>query len=222
MPRLLAQRTLVVLLLCVACGGGPPPTAAPTATPAHRTASLPSERRADSTSQYSTVVPPPVTPTSCTDASVARVLDGFIAAFNAGDQAQLDQIFGPQFVWYAVTEGDVQNGGRGFIAYGPKENGAVVVPPPAGSNITVGTRADLLPYFAARHAHREQLALRSFGGKYEALRNIYNFTYRLSRVADDLTPDLAGTDGIAHGKGAIRCADATVIVWTMSQGSPDP
>lgn len=74
------------------------------------------------------------------------------------------------------------------------------------------------PIIAARHAHGERLALRSFDGRYEALRNIYNFGFRLTREADDIPPGLGGTDHLAGEKGAIDCTDQTIMIWTMAQG----
>jgi len=219
MGKLSRRHTLVlVLVLCTACDGhrAPVPSVGPS-SPSAASATLTSASPQDTGS----LTPPPaveLAPAGCTRGDVIQTVERFIAAFNQGDQGQLDRLFGARFVWYSVTEGDVQHGGSGFVAYGPKENGVVAAPPPAGSAVVVGTRDSLLPYFAARHTHGERLALRSFDGRYEALRNIYNFGYRLTREADDIPPGLGGPDHLADGKGAIDCADQTIMVWTMAQG----
>lgn len=219
MMRILSRRSTLVLVivLCTACGGHRAPTPSVGTSDPLMALATPTSASPQGTGSSP---PPPATetaPAGCTRSEAAQTVERFIAAFNQGDQGQLDRLFGARFMWYSVTEGDVQNGGRGFIAYGPKENGVVAAPPPAGSAIAVGTRDSLLPYFAERHTHGERLTLRSFDGRYEALRNIYNFGYRLIREADDIPPGLGGPDHLAGGKGAIDCTDQTIMVWTTTQ-----
>lgn len=73
------------------------------------------------------------------------------------------------------------------------------------------------PIITARHAHGERLALRSFDGRYEALRNIYNFGYRLTREADDIPPGLGDPDHLADRKGAIDTLRQNIGVLPLSR-----
>ena len=155
---------------------------------------------------------------SCDKTTIMPVVEQFVAAFNQGAPGQLARFFGPRFLVYEVGEGDPGAGGRRFIAYGPQERGSVV----ASDNVTAVPSTDLLPYFAARHAHSERLEIQALDGRYEATEDRFIFTFRFVRTADDLPPGLGGPGHLAYGKGAISCADRTIITWTMSQDQDHP
>ncbi len=132
---------------------------------------------------------------ACTDAEVERLVTTFIQAFNRGDTEVLDHVFAkePGFEWYSTDR------------------------PGARLREPAYDRATLSRYFAARHARRGRLRLRSFrfsGNTHEGGGDSYgNFGYGLVRSADDLKPTRY------HGKGAARCyEDGDVIfVWSMAR-----
>jgi hypothetical protein len=132
-------------------------------------------------------------PTTCAAGEVETLVGRFLEAFNAGDMAALDRLFArePEFEWYSTG--------------GPGER----LDPIARD------RASLMPYFAARHARGERLALRSFtfnGNATFRSRTHGNFVYALVRSADDLQ------SSDYRGKGAALCyrnrADE-LFVWSM-------
>ena len=132
-------------------------------------------------------------PALCTAEEVGALVDGFLAAFNAGDLNAVDSIFArePEFEWYSTGA--------------PGER----LDPIARDRPSLG------PYFAVRHAAGERLALRSvtFNGNTTGSRTYGNFVYELERSASDLTSTLF------RGKGAALCYRTrpdTIIVWSMA------
>lgn len=211
MPVRRALRILGVcgVLALAGCGGATPTAVTPRATSPTPVATLaprsPSPPRPTSGT---------VGATNCDSDAVEQRIRQFIDAFNRGDQTALARFFGPDFQWYSVTEGDPTVGGRHFLAYNP-QGGLVVSGPPPGERVTVGHQEILLPYFAARHAHGERLQIRHLAIDVRSDRHPADFTYELTREADDLPPGLGGPERIVKGKGAIRCPDGTSVVWSM-------
>lgn len=197
----------------VGCTGTPASVAiAPSASPVSSDATIPVAR-------YAVVATPgtPV-PAGCRPDAVSRVVDGFIDAFNRGDQAQLGRFFGPRFLFYAVNDRDAQGGNRSFVAYAPSQRGSIV----PDDRVTAVPQTDLLAYFADRHLHHERLALQTFGGSYAATTTVINFGMRLVRTADDLPAGLGGPGHLAGSKGGMDCTDGTFIGMTMWEKSGDP
>jgi hypothetical protein len=138
--------------------------------------------------------PPPEPEQSklCTAAEVETLVQRFIAAFNSGDLGELHEIFAhePDFEWYSTDAP-----GERFM--------------PAAND-----RASLMPYFAGRHALREQLTLRSFKFNGNSGRPYGNFEYGLTRMAEDLPP------APYYGKGAALCyrkRSDVIFVWSMGR-----
>lgn len=213
---------LVVLALVLAACTAPPDSGAHSqaAAPAATQPAVPVALAASPATPMSTPLPVaatggPAAPAGCTREGAAHLIEGFFAAFNAGDQAQLGRFFGGRFHWYSVTEGDLEHGGRHFVAYHPR-SGLLLGPFPPGSRVTVGQHELLLPYFAERHAHGERLQLRAVDGHADTARGLFHFVYTITREADDLPSDLGGPDHRASGKGAIDCLDQTIMVWSMA------
>lgn len=124
----------------------------------------------------------------CTDAQVRSLVVQHIAAFNRGDRAALDRLWErDRFGWYSTMA------------------------PGERSGEEAKRRTTLLRYFADRHAHHEQLRIRTL--KINRPSNGYgNFEYRLWRTADELPSALA-----VQGKGATTCGDARrLAVWSMA------
>lgn len=134
-------------------------------------------------------------PRPCTGSEVGSLVRRFVGAFNSGDLSGLDDVFAqePEFEWYSTDAP-----GERFT--------------PAATD-----RASLVPYFRARHAMGEQLALRSFtfNGNSGGDRGPYgNFAYSLTRSAEDLEPTAY------IGKGAAFCyrnRSDVVFVWSMAR-----
>jgi hypothetical protein len=141
--------------------------------------------------------PPPKSEqaTLCSAQEIETLVMRFIAAFNGGDLRTLDSVFAmePDFQWYSTDAP-----GQRFT---PVAN----------------DRSSLIPYFAARHARRERLTLRSFrvnGNTTTPSRRYGNFEYRLTRSADDLEPTPY------DGKGAAFCyrnRSDVIFVWSMGR-----
>jgi hypothetical protein len=141
-----------------------------------------------------TASPPlvPEQPTLCTASEVETVVRSFLDAFNSGDGLALDALFARDaFEWYSTDA--------------PGERFTPVA----------NDRASLVPYFAARHAAGERLALRSFRFNGNSGVPPYgNFEYGLTRSANDLQPTPY------YGKGAAFCYPTrpdVIFVWSMSR-----
>jgi hypothetical protein len=137
--------------------------------------------------------PEPEQPTLCTAAEVEALVLRFVDAFNSGDLGALDDIFArePDFKWYST---DAPGERFTSLAY---------------------DRPSLVPYFAGRHAVREQLTLRSFRFNGNSGAPSYgNFEYGLTRSAEDLPP------APYYGKGAAFCyrnRSDVIFVWSMGR-----
>lgn len=119
---------------------------------------------------------------------------------SRGDAVQLSTYFAPLFRWYTVADGDPSKG---------------------GSHFGTSRRDELLAYFAARHAQHERLWLRvlqvtgpssmdtSGGGN---VVTGVSFAYILGRAAG---APRTGTYAAVTGKGAVVCANQTILVWSM-------
>jgi hypothetical protein len=125
----------------------------------------------------------------CTPAQTRALVSRFVTAFNRGDADTLSRVWDSKewFRWYSVSTDP------GIRLGDPSKR-----------------RATLLPYFAVRHAAHEHLSLSSLTVKSYSL-GYRDFTFRLSRSADDL-PD----GPVAYeGKGASSCVTGRLDVWSM-------
>lgn len=135
----------------------------------------------------------PEQPTRCDRAEVRTLVRHVVAAFNRGDLAALDRHFAPT---------------PGFRVYFSSA--------PGKRSMTVRLdRPSLVPYFARRHARADRLRLRSLRVNANTAANppYGNFTFTLTRNADDLEPTRY------QGKGAVYCFRTRpdgVFVWSMA------
>jgi hypothetical protein len=158
-------------------------------------------------------------PSGCTPRETAELLVRFTEAVNAGDTEALDRLFTiedppgraverplPFFRWYSVTEGRVgDRPWRHTVFY---------------------DRADVFPYFTARHRQSERWELIAVDvGPAGWIPGAAGITYWIRRDAGDLPPSLTR---LAIGKGDIDCAAQRIFVWSMGQddqnrvGTPCP
>lgn len=124
----------------------------------------------------------------------------FVRNFDTGRLRAIDALWAPapRFQWYSTT--------------GPgKRLGAAAY-----------DRATLIPYLRGRVRAHERLVLVKLGGGYEPSRQIANFGGKLTRTADDISPQLVpGPRGPRPRrrdfKGAADCVDGhlSLIVWSM-------
>ena len=126
----------------------------------------------------------------------------FVAAFNAGNRAQLEAVFAPdpRFRWFSISEQATETGG--------------------GSVFVAFSRPVLLRHLARRQAQNERLVLRNLelaaaGGSERG------FVFHLTRRADDLR---RGEPVLYSGKGAVDCTSETrtILVWSMGTGGAPP
>jgi hypothetical protein len=142
-------------------------------------------------------------PGGCRPGPVARRIDAFLTAFNRGDGSAV-RFAAPELAphggWYSVTEGDPRGARRHFVAE---------------------TQSELARYFAGRHRRGERVRLLEVAvGVAGGLGHI---EFRVDRRADDLRR-LGIRTTVAYGKGALRCGDGTIVVWSMGMqaGRRDP
>ncbi len=125
----------------------------------------------------------------CDRAQTRALVIRFVNGFNRGDARTLNKVWGSKdwFKWYSVSNDP-----------GKRIEGESM------------RRDTLLSYFAARHAQRERLTLRTLQIGAYSIGN-RDFTYSLWRNADDLP------DGpvVYDGKGASSCVVGRLIVWSM-------
>lgn len=164
-------------------------------------------------------------PEGCTPEAAAQLFVDFFDAFNRGDQEQLSSYIGSDFEFFA--EQFQQGGPENFVAYSRTAAVSLAFPqgPPPGTRLA--EPAELLAYFAERHAQDERLNLLSIhigsswhpGGSLGAL---------VERTADDLQ-ESSGSDidsgfslagAVLSGRGAINCSEGTITAWSMSPGEP--
>jgi hypothetical protein len=137
-----------------------------------------------------TVTGNPRLPPGCNSAHDTAVsISNFLDAFNGGDNSQIGRFFGPDLLWYSVTESN-----RNFVAYHEE---------------------DLLKYFEGRHANHERLQLVSIDVEGPSWHGGVDIVYTLTRQADDL--GIQGQS--VRGKGAVNCERRTIFVWSMGSGS---
>jgi hypothetical protein len=137
-------------------------------------------------------------PAGCLPNDVVAILNGFIDAFNRGDQAALatylaEDTVGPtmamggDFAWFSVS------GAPGSFN-------------PGGGGDTPG---QALAYFAERHRHGERMQLLQLELGTTWWENGIGMTFDVARDADDIPAHIAG------GKGAIDCARRKITLWSL-------
>jgi hypothetical protein len=140
------------------------------------------------TSPGAATASPTVSSPTCTETATRQVVDSFIAAFNSGDAAKLDQLF-PSFLLYATDAPGV------FSSPEPRSH------------------SDLMAYFAQRHQVHERLVLESFGFGLSATGN-GDFEFEVTRSADD---GLAPTPFGGKGSVSCRSVPNTLALWAMGR-----
>lgn len=142
----------------------------------------------------STGRPPDHDPRGCRPGEVRTLVRGFVAAFNQGDSAALDEVFAEasRFRWHSTTS------------------------PGARLRAAAANRNSLVPYLSGRHAAGERFRLRSFrlnGNGNDGVRVYGNFVYTLTRTTPERGSARFG------GKGAALCYEDqpdVLIVWSMA------
>jgi hypothetical protein len=154
-------------------------------------ASLGSTSASSTVTASSPIPAPPGRSANCTATEVRALVDQFVRAFNAGDQATLQRLWaraGHGFAWYSTD------------APGRR------ISPAAEARSTLGS------YFAERHAHQEALRLTSF--QFNGNTAGYgNFQYNLIRQANDL----AATAYVGKGAAVCDTTPRTLGVWSMAR-----
>jgi hypothetical protein len=146
-------------------------------------------------------------PAGCSPRETAEMLARFAEAVNTGDPEALERIFviedspgrpvgtGTGFHWYSLTEGRAR-------ARRPWRHAALY------------DRAELLPYFAERHAKHERWELLSVTVTPSNRRGAAGITFAFRRTADDLPSWLTG---LAGGKGGVDCSTGRIFLWSSAQ-----
>ena len=142
-------------------------------------------------------------PRGCRPGRAAQRIAVFLAAFNRGDGSAARFVapeLAPYGGWYSVTDGRPQRGGRHFVAT---------------------RQSELVPYFVGRHRHGERLRLLEIAVGFA--NGLGHVEFRIERRADDLRR-LGVRTNVAFGKGAMRCGDGRIVVWSMGMhaGRRDP
>jgi hypothetical protein len=142
-------------------------------------------------------------PGGCRPLRVAQRISAFLAAFNRGDGSAA-RFAAPELApyggWYSVTEGNTRRGGRHFVATRQRE---------------------LARYFTGRHRRGERMRLLEVAVGFA--NGLGHIEFRVDRRADDLRR-LGIRTNVAYGKGALRCGDGKIVVWSMGMqaGRTDP
>lgn len=131
---------------------------------------------------------PPPDAEDCVAGESRRVVERFVAAFNARNLPALDRVFAPaeSFNWYSTGAPGVR------------------------LNSAAHDRSTLMAYFRARHRAGEKLRLVRFQANGNS--NGYaHFQFRLERRTRTLAPT------VYQGKGAAICAASgdTISVWSV-------
>jgi hypothetical protein len=193
-----------------ATAGGKRLTIVALVLPPPATPGIPPSRTAGG--QGGTPNPYPTSPLSagCDETAIRGVVQDFIAAFNAGDQAGLARVFPAkgsdgdhpwgsdpdQLRWFTLTRADPGTGVDALNLY---------------------TRETLLAYFAERHAQHERMQVvelvinAAASGPMTAAIN-----FRITRTADDLPESTFG------GKGGVGCAHGFIYLWSAGGPSGNP
>lgn len=177
---------LVILLLTLSLAANQLPNQGPSAT-----ALIQEVTFADAPDRY---------PRSCSAEGALMTVEGFLAAFNAGEQGRSLTYFAEE------SSSSMSDGFRWFWI-----DGVEGIEP----SFLATDLPNLSAHFAARHAQGEVMRLSRLHLQYPA-HGVISFHYEAVRTAVDL-----GELGAVHiGKGAMRCADHRLIVWGMAQGKP--
>lgn len=159
--------------------------------------------------QASTPAASPTTPlpAGCDEATIVGVVDDFVAAFNAGDQASQARLFPERGADADHPWSGDPNQLRSFTLVRASPGTGVEV-------LNLYTREALLAYFAERHARHERLRIvdlvvnRAASGP-----GIAAINSRIARAADDL-PEIS-----FPGKGGMGCAHSAIFRWSRG-GAP--
>jgi hypothetical protein len=135
-------------------------------------------------------------PEDCSPEQVAARLDQLGQAISAKDIDQVLIFFDESpFQWYSIDEAPT-SAAQGFTAY---------------------NLADLEAYFLERFAQDEEWALVELHvNDWESARKLVHFgPVHIRRTANDLPPELDGSENLTDGKGAYHCNSGTFIVLSL-------
>lgn len=192
--RSIVSDLLTIVLLALSMVGDHRPDQGPPASPEGSTGGT------TLISQVTFDGAPDLYPSDCTAASALVTVEGFLAAFNAGD---------PGRVMTYVAEESTSSLSDGFRWFW--HDGVEGIEP----SYRATDLASLSAYVALRHEQGEVMRLSRLHLQSPA-HGVISFHYDLVRTAADL-----GEFGAVHsGKGAMRCADYRLIVWGMAKGKP--
>ncbi len=152
----------------------------------------------------------------CGPEEVAKIVTGFLDAFNQGNRDELGHFFGENFQWYSVSEHDTQTGQliRHVVYIADEFNRQ----DETARRLRNEEIKRLLDYFAERHDQHEQMHLLEVA----AAGGGGDMFYKIRRRADDLAAELWGPDFFARGKGFVNCQNQTIDVWSMAMNTPRP
>lgn len=153
----------------------------------------PVPQTADPTPEVVIIGPTGGYPEGCQPDEVAELVMAFFDAYNTGDTAVLDQSFAEPIQWY--SDGIEEKEQNHFTTY---------------------DRDGMFPYFAARQEQHDQLKLFWLSVNPRTWHGGVGITYRLWREADDLEPGQDGRSRLAIGKGAVRCPEGKIFIWSMA------
>ncbi len=137
----------------------------------------------------------PDLPGGCSPRQVAGLINGFLDAFNRGDQKALSSYFQQKYDPYNSAD-------RGFRWYTMDKQSEY--------NIT-----DLMRYFRERHKQHERLSLLSVKVSRGGLWGKAQVEFALVRLADDILPMPEGVSYNGYGIGTIDCRSRTIEVWNV-------
>jgi hypothetical protein len=157
----------------------------------------PAEPTADPTPEVVIIGPTADYPEGCQPNDVASLLLSFLAAYNTGDVTALDHVFAEQIKWYSDGDGNLNIDGKSVDFF------------------TTYERAEMFPYFASRQEQQERLTLLWLSVVPKTWHGGVDIVYTLRREADDLETGDDGRSRLAMGKGAVRCPERKIFVWSM-------
>lgn len=137
-------------------------------------------------------------PEGCQPNNVATLLLSFLKAYNTGDVNALNHVFAEQIEWYSDGDGNLNVEGKSVDFF------------------TTYERAEMFPYFASRQEQQERLTLLWLSVVPKTWHGGVDIVYTLRREADDLESGEDGRSRLAGGKGAIRCPERKIFVWSMA------
>ncbi len=162
------------------------------AAPAKPTTTVEPSATAEPTPEVVIIGPTGGYPEGCQPEKVADLVLAFFDAYNTGDTVVLDQTFAEPIQWYSDGTGEKEQ-----------------------NQFTTYERDGMFPYFATRHTQQDQLKLFWLSVVPKTWHGGVDIVYRLQRKADDLEPGRDGSSRLAMGKGAIRCPERKIFVWSM-------